>query len=216
MAKRWCVNFDVEPVLRHGLAEEMWLMQYQYAHGGYEYQGNQDQIAPTSLNLRILPGIEVGDWFAAYLPRQTSRRQGRPPKGTFFAIGEVIEPRDRPRHRRAARHFDYVARTVREHSHSFLDGVVGYTDAPVLYEDFTDPWRCPEEQRAENQLSEWLYPQRIDVREWEAVVPSGVQVPGVAAAAPFPAYRQAAFEIPEEFFVTIATVLRNPGRFGDR
>src|SRR5262245_50993801 len=204
MPKRWCVNFDVEPVLRHGLSEAMWLMQYQYAHGGYDYQGHQAQIASTSANLNILPGIEVGDWFAAYLPNST-----------FYALGEVIEPRDRPRHRGAARHTDTVERTVRQHSHRFLDGVVRYTDAPVIYEDFTDRWRCPAAQTTENQPSEWVYPQRIDVHEWKRVVPNGVQVGGLADAVAFPAYRRAAFEIPEEFFEAVAAELRNAGRQGE-
>ncbi len=41
MAKRWCVNFDVVPVLRHGLVQGMWLMQYQYAHGGTTTKGTR-------------------------------------------------------------------------------------------------------------------------------------------------------------------------------
>src|SRR5947209_7207010 len=101
MAKRWCVNFDVELVLQHGLTDGMWLMQYQYSHGGHDFQGHPDQIAATSANWNILRGIEAGDWFAAFLPNST-----------FYAIGKVIEPRARPRHSAAAQHTDTVACTV--------------------------------------------------------------------------------------------------------
>ncbi len=204
MAKRWCMNFDVDAVLQHGLAEAMWLMQYQYAHGAYDYQGHATQIRATSANLNILTGIQVGDWLVAYLPNST-----------FYAIGEVIEPRDRPQHSGAARHADTVARTVRDHCHLFLGGVVRYIDTPALYEDFTDPWRCPAGETTENQPAMWEYPQRIDVRQWECVVPSGVQVGGLAEVTQFPAFRRAAFEIPEPFFAAVADALRSAGGSGN-
>ncbi len=144
--------------------------------------------------------IEVGDWFAAYLPNSM-----------FYAVGQGIEPRDRPRHGGAALHTDTIERTVRQHTHLFLAGVVRYTDAPALYEDFTDPWRCPAAQTGANQPSEWEYSQRIDVREWERVVPAGVHVDGLASVVSFPSYRRAAFNIPEEFFETVATALQSAG-----
>jgi hypothetical protein len=176
----------------------MWLMQYQYSHGGYEFQGHLAQLAATTANWNILMGVKVGDWFAAYLPNST-----------FYAIGEVIEPRVRARHVGAAMHIDTVARTVRERRHRYLDGVVRYCDAAALYEDFTDQWTCPNAHATENQPSAWQFPQRIEVREWEHVVPRGVQVDGLSSAAPLPAYRRAAFEIPEAFFETIAAKLRD-------
>ena len=150
MAKWWCVNFDVETVLPHGLAEDMWLMQYQYSHGGYDFQGHPAQVAATSANWNILPRVEPGDWLVAYLANST-----------FYAIGEVIEQRTRPRHSTAIRHSDTVERTVRQHTHRFLNGVVRYTDAAVFYEDFADPWRCPAGQTTANQPNHWVYPQRM-------------------------------------------------------
>lgn len=191
MPRRWCVNFDVEPVLRHGLEGGMWLMQYQYSHDGYAFQGHPAQKAATSANWNILMGVDVDDWFAAYLP-----------PSTFYAIGRVVEPRVRTRYSGATLHTDTVARTVRDHGHRFLDGVVRYCDAAALYEDFTesDSWTCPATQATENQPSAWQYPQRIDVREWELVVPQGVPVDGLGAAVELPAIIRAAFEIPEEFF----------------
>jgi hypothetical protein len=192
MPGRWCVNFDLEAVLRHGLATGMWLMQYQYSHDGHDFQGHSAQLAATAANWNILMGVKVGDSFAAYLPNST-----------FYAIGQVIEPRVRARHVGAAIHTDTVARAVRDHRHRSLDGVVRYCDAVALYEDFTDQWRCPNAQAAGNQPNAWQYPQRIDVREWEHVVPHGVQVDGLSSAAPLPAYRRAVFEVPEEFFERI-------------
>jgi len=199
MTRRWCVNFDLESVFQHGLADGMWLMQYQYSHGGYDFQGHRAQIAATSANWKILMGVEAGDWFLAYLR-----------KSTFYAVGEVIEPRLGPRHSSAPQHADTVARTIRERRHQFLDGVVRYSDAAVLYEDFADPWTCPADQTIEKaagqpktrpkQPTAWQFPQRIDVREWEHVIPDGVQVDGLSSAVRFPAFRRAMFEIPEEFF----------------
>ncbi len=60
MADYWCVNFDGEAgpngeqpreyVLLHGLEEQLWLMQYQYAHNGHTYQGGANQLAATTTN----------------------------------------------------------------------------------------------------------------------------------------------------------------------
>ena len=92
----------------------------------------------------------------------------------------------------------------------FLEGVVRYSDALVLYEDFADAWRCPAAaQTTLNQPSDWEYPQRVDVREWEHVVPDGVQVDGLSIAGLFAAIRRAVFEIPEAFFEAIAAEFRN-------
>jgi serine/threonine protein kinase len=42
----WCVNFDTEGdvILDHGLKEQLWLMQYQYSHGGHAYQGYPGRV----------------------------------------------------------------------------------------------------------------------------------------------------------------------------
>lgn len=194
----WCVNFETEPGVNHGLGEDLWLMQYQYAHGGYAFQGYAAQIASTSKNWNVLCGVHTGDWFVAYRPNKL-----------FYAIGEVIERRTRPRHSGADEHVDTVERTVRDHRHRFFDGIVQYSDTAVLYEDFTDTWTCLSTSPVSHQPKMWQYPQRIDVREWEHVVSQGIRVDGLSNAAAFPAYRQAAFEIKESFFETVAVELRN-------
>jgi hypothetical protein len=63
-----------------------------------------------------------------------------------------------------------------------------------------------------DQLETQKYPQRIDVAEWKDIVPSGVVVPGLSIAAPFPRYRRAAIELLGEegkaFFEAIKTRLQ--------
>ena len=145
--KFWCVNFDAELVLQHGLADAMWLMQYQYSHGGYHFQGHRAQLSATSTNWNLLTRVAVGDWLAAYLR-----------SSTFYAVGQVIEPRVWQRHAGAARHTDTVERTVQEHRHRFLDGVVRYGDAPAAYEDFTDPWTSPNDPAIKHQPVVWQVP----------------------------------------------------------
>lgn len=198
MPTRWCVNFDVEPVLRHGLANGMWLMQYQYSHGGFDFQGHPTHLPATATNWRNLTDVAAGDWFVAYLK-----------PSTFYAIGEVTAPRIRARHIGAALQADTVARTVQDRDHRFLNGVVRYSDAQVLYEDFTesDSWTCPVDPERPNQPSAWQYPQRIDVREWELVVPDGVRLAGLAAEVEAPAIRRAAFKIPDDYFRRIVNAL---------
>ena len=42
MTKYWCVNFDGEDCLTHGIKKRLWLMQYQYADDqGHRYQGGR-------------------------------------------------------------------------------------------------------------------------------------------------------------------------------
>jgi hypothetical protein len=204
MANYWCVNFDSEAgplggmghdyVLAHGLARRCWMMQYQYAHGGHVYQGHSGQIAATSKNWNVLRRVGVGDWFVAYLP-----------DSRFYAVGEVIAPRDAGQPHQE----DTVARTVREHAHRHLTGPVRYSDTPVFYEDFTDAWNLTGANPHSKQTEVWRYPQRIDVREWEYVVASGVRVEGLSTAAPFPRYRDALFEIPRSFFEGVRAALEH-------
>jgi hypothetical protein len=123
----WCANFDAEPVLERGLAEDYFAMQYQYSHDGYEFQGHASQIGATTSNWKALQQVAIGDWLVAYLP-----------PSTFYAVGEVVERKVRPYNSHSQHHFDTVDRTVREHSHLFLDGVVTYTDAVAFYENFSD------------------------------------------------------------------------------
>jgi hypothetical protein len=197
----WCFNFDAEPTtLRHGLSEKLWLMQYQYSHGEFKYQGHPDQIASTTNNWRlVLPRIRPGDWLVAYLARPAR----------FFAVGQVIEPRERSRYQGQPRHIDTVERTTAEHRHLHLDGVVRYSDTPAAYEDFTDPWH----HRAINSRSGgeevWRYPQRVDVEEWLHYVPAGVTVPGLNEVVGVGGgMTRAAFVIPADFYAMILERLR--------
>jgi hypothetical protein len=197
MARHWCMNFDAEEVLRHGLQENFWAMQYQYSHDGRIYQGNPSQLPSTTKHLRTVADVHTGDWLVAYLK----------PK-TFYAVGEVIEPRTRSRHRDQPIHEDSIGRTVTEQTHRFLDGIVRYTpETTIFYEDFTDPWVLSGINSYSEQPEDWRYSQRIDVREWEHEG-AGVQVDGLGEAVDFPLYRNAVFEIPETFFNIIRARLQ--------
>jgi hypothetical protein len=181
--------------LQHGLdpEEAAWLMQYQYPHGAFDYQ----RPADTSRNWNIMPEVKAGDWLVAYCRDVT-----------FYAVGEVIGPRTRSRHSGATQNSDTVQQTVQRQGHLYLSGLVRYEDAPVFYEDFTDPWRHPLSPPRPGQPSAWLYPQRIDVRAWENVVTGGVRVPGMSDHVPFPDFRNAAFVIPEKYFQEIVAALQ--------
>jgi hypothetical protein len=146
--------------------------------------------------------VKAGDWFVAYLK-----------ESRFYGIGEVIEPKSRPRHSTAMRHSDTVARTVQERRHLSFDGVVRYTDAAVLYEDFTEArsWTCPVEPRQPNQPRVWQYPQRIDVREWKLVTPAGVHLKGLGDDPGLPAIRRTVFRISEAYFQRIVKALDGSG-----
>jgi hypothetical protein len=131
----WCVNFDAATgpivyedegcILRYGLARNFWLMQYQYAHYGHDYQDNARQRAAISNNWKAIGSIRPGDMCAAYL------RGSR-----FFATGKVIEPRQT-----RTTHQDTISRTLRQRHHVHFAGTVSYTDtAGAFYEDFTDEW----------------------------------------------------------------------------
>lgn len=197
MARYWCMNFDADEVLQHGFQENFWAIQYQYSHGGHVYQGNPSQLPSTTKNLRAVTGIEAGDWLVAYLK----------PK-TFYAVGEVIEPRTRSRHFGQPIHEDTIERTVMEQTHRYFDGIVRYTsETSVFYEDFTDPWALSGINSHSEQREDSKYSQRIDVREWEHAC-AGVQVDGMAEVVAFPLYRLAVFEIPKSFFDTIRAHLQ--------
>ncbi len=198
MARYWCANFDHDEVLQHGLRENFRAMQYQYSHGGLVYQGSRNQLGATTKHLRAVTEIKVGDWLVAYLN----------PK-TFFAVGEVVAPRQRAWQREQPVHEDSIERTVVEHSHRFLDGVVRYTpETTVFYDDFTDAWVRSGVNKFSEQREDWKYPQRIDVREWEHKC-TGVQVDGLGEAVEFPNYRLALFEIPQLFFDVVRSRLQS-------
>jgi len=191
MVTYWCVNFNHEEVLKHGLTYNLWAMQYQYSHYGYVYQGDKRQIARISTNWKAAGNVKPSDWIVAYLKGQR-----------FFAVGEVVPPRKQATHPP-----DTVERTLTEHKHLFLDGIVHYTGA--FYEDFTDSWRCPNKAPKPDQPNQWVYPQRLDVREWENKVESGVIVRGMSKYVTPVERRKAVFGIDKEYFDLIQASLKS-------
>ncbi len=193
MPTYWCANFDIGDVLDHGLAINAWLMQYQYEHGGFSYQGNRRQKARTTETWKSLTDVSAGDWVLAYLSGNA-----------FFAVGEICPPRKLQTN---DFHSDSVARTVSGSRHIYFDKLVKYTDAPVLYEDFTDDWNNPGDSSIDRPPL-YSYAQRIDVIEWQHVVPDGIEMSGLATAAPLPQYRKPIIQIDEGFFHGVAEELR--------
>ncbi len=182
----WCVNFDFEDCLKHGLKHDLWMMQYQFA----DDQGNAFQSHKTGAirnNWQQIKNVKIGDWLVAYL--QTNQ---------YFAIGRVRGPR----HIKTA--IDVSSKVDEylsaESSHDHKNKFVYYTDAPVLYEDFTDKWRHPGDNLSR-------YAQRIDVEEWQHVVPAGIEMEGLGKynrQKPFLAVKQ----IDEPFFRGIEAQLK--------
>lgn len=183
MTKYWCVNFDFETCLQHGLHRKLWLMQYQYPddHGNV-FQGGNQQAATTS-NWKRMAEIQPGDRVVAYL------RGNR-----FFAVGTVIPPR-RPTGPHAAGTIEEYVKD--KESHRYSTGRVSYT--PVFYEDFSDNWRHPDSPLVR-------YAQRIDVADWQQVVPEGVVVKGLGKLKR-PELQMAAIRIKKDFFARIEKAL---------
>ena len=118
MKKYWCVNFDNEENLRHGIENRCWVMGYQYPRPG---QPPSDKNHLISANWRRLLKISKGDEFVAYLK-----------PNLFFATGKVTTP-----HRRK-RPFDKTD-TIDEYlerKKPYSKGFIYFTD--VVYENFTD------------------------------------------------------------------------------
>lgn len=166
MTAYWCVNFDGDAELDHGLDCNLWLMQYQYAHGGFDFQEKNR----TTINWKSACQIVPGDYLVAYLPRR------------FYAIGQVISPRLLSKPSGVTIHKDRVERTITEKQHKFFDGVVQYQDAAAFYEDFTDTktksFPAPRGGKS-RQPKTWKYAQRVDVAEWKLVNDEGVPVVGL-------------------------------------
>jgi hypothetical protein len=159
MTQYWCVNFDSEECLKHGIKHDLWMMQYQYEDGlGNVFQGGNQKSATTT-NWNRLTEIKAGDWFVAYLPKKRTTTGN-----TFFAVGRVCTPR---KPAKSGSHVSTVAEYVSaQRSHEFKSGVIHYADAPVFYEDFDDKWR------SDDPLMR--YAQRIDVEDWQDYVISGI------------------------------------------
>ena len=196
MPTHWCANFDNLGVLQHGLSRHCWCTQYQYEHGGFEYQGNIRQKARTTVTWNSLTDVSIGDYIIAYL---------RPSK--FFAVGQICKPRKVVKKAASALYTDKVSRTTDEWEHLHFDGIVRYSDAPAFYEDFTDHWSFSTDGVSGIEPPSYPYAQRIDVVEWEHVVPNGVPVAGLSVAAPLPDYRKPIFQVKDEFFTIVKTAL---------
>ena len=206
MARIWCGNFDRGAgkdeceVLQHGLRINSWVMQYQYEHGGYEYQGNLRQKARTTEALNSMCDVHIGDTLVAYL------------KGSmFFAIGRVVEPRKLSCLPASKLQVDSIKRTTakNEKCHQYLSGLVKYRDAPAFYDDFTDKWHLDTKHHGPDAPPFLPYAQRIDIDEWKYEVEGGVVVHGLADVVAFPRYRQPLFEIRDKkFFKRIENALR--------
>lgn len=189
MSQYWIANFDFEECFEHGLQNNFWLMQYQYADDhGNRFQG--DRAAAVTRNWRRLKRIQPGDFLVAYLSKKRN-----PQLNGFFAIGEVISPRQSTDHTGTVG--DYV---TNKRSHEFSRGVVHYSDAPAMYEDFNDSWRA-------GGNATRRFAQRIDVRQWTLVRHQGV--PWLKELDYGPADMQSAiFQITPEDFEAIKTKLR--------
>ena len=189
MVTYWCVNFDSEASLEHGIENDLWMVQYQYADDkGNEHQG--DRKSSISRNWNRLKGIKPGDWFVAYLPGSKTAT-GNP----FYAIGKVRTPRRPKTAHDAADTIEEYLKRQRSHDHS--TGFVYYT--AVFYEDFTDEWRDPG-----NSISR--YPQRVDVEQWRHYVPGGVSVQGLNQVERHKTVN-AVFDIDKKFFDRIGKAL---------
>jgi hypothetical protein len=196
MTTYWCVNFDSEACLQHGIKKKLWMMQYQYAddHGNNFQDGKQRPA--TTANWRRLRGISEGDWFVAYLPRDRTVSGN-----SFFAVGQVRMPRISSKSGDRKKTIEEYVAERRSHDHN--TGYVYYKEAPVFYEDFTDEWREPE-----NDLAR--YAQRIDVEDWEHYVPEGIPwLNGLKI--PVPEIQRAFFKIRKGVFDRIAKQLATKG-----
>jgi hypothetical protein len=193
MTKYWCVNFDSEACLRHGVGRNCWMMQYQFADDqGPVHQGRKK--GAITRNWNQAGKIEAGHWLVAYLPGKRAIT-GNP----FFAVGQVITPRRaRTPHDPADTIRAYLRR---QRSHDRRTGFVYYT--PVFYEDFTDPWVEPNDGVSR-------YAQRVDVAQWLHFVPRGVSVKGLNLV-PRHQTVNAVFEIGQDFFTRIKAALAGQG-----
>jgi Domain of unknown function (DUF3883) len=180
-AKCWCVNFNFDDCLKHGIDNNLWMMQYQYGDGhGQTLQ--DDKKGAIQRNWSQAERIEEGDWFVAYLK----------PK-RFFAVGKVRRPRTIGQGPTGEIQ-EYIKQ---KKSPVHPTGHIYYTS--VFYEDFTDSWR----KAGHNGFR---YPQRIDVEQWLHYAPAGVSVKGLGETRLYD-LQNAVFEIPKAFFQTVLAKL---------
>ncbi|MDX6710877.1 MAG: putative restriction endonuclease [Blastocatellia bacterium] len=206
--KYWCLNFDPtvedrpaqELPRTHGLSEGFWLMQYQYSHDGFIYQGDSRQISITTRNWRALSSITPGDGCIGYISSSAFRGP------TYYAVGIAAQPKARVRHTGAIVHHDTIERTTSEQSHLHSDGVILYDDASAFYEDFTDPWELHQQKQGQTEI--YKYAQRIDVQEWLHQCPDGIALTGLSDAAQNKQFiGSAIIEINKNFFDLVSARL---------
>ena len=87
-----------------------------------------------------------------------------------------------------------------QRSHDHKNRFVFFTDAPTLYEDFTDKWRQPGDRLSR-------YAQRIDVEVWQHIAPECIEMKGLLKYILKKPYL-AVTEIDEAFFRRIEKQLR--------
>jgi hypothetical protein len=76
MTKYWCVNFDSEASLQHGIKQNLWMMQSQYADDhGNEHQGYKK--GAISRNWNQVGKIKHGHRFVGYQPGNRRSRETR-------------------------------------------------------------------------------------------------------------------------------------------
>jgi len=192
----WCANFDNYSALTHGIEKDSWLVQYQYEHSGFDFQGHKNQRGMVTRAWKDFSDVRIGDWLVAYLKTNT-----------FFAIGQVRQPRIFS-NADVEISDDTVARTLDKKSHKYLAGIVRYQDAPAYYEDYTDPWRYHLAEPDDGDPPCFLYPQRIDVDTWLHYCDDGVYLSGLGPIVPINQLREPLFRIPKEFFDDIVVGLR--------
>lgn len=185
MAKYWCVNFDNEHCLAHGIENSLWLMGYQYADDQSDSASRKGAI---TRNWRRLDKINDGDRVVAYLSGNR-----------FYAVGTVRTPRRSKTNQDST---DTIEKYL-ERKESYKSGYVYFT--PVVYENFTEKWRHPS--------SGGKWPVRIDVEGWDNLVPGGISVQGLNTIPPNE-LQLAVFEITKDYFDRIAKELAgvNGGR----
>ena len=119
MPKYWCVNFETEANLQHGIDNCLWMMGYQYADDQNDPPARK---AAITRNWRKLQGIAPGDRFVAYLPRNR-----------FFATG-IVRP---PRRSKTRQDKTDTIKAYLDRGESYESGFV-YFASSVVYENFTD------------------------------------------------------------------------------
>src|SRR5713101_7190053 len=117
MAKYWCVNFESDANLQHGIDKNLLIKDYQYTENDKPHRKGD-----ITRNWRKLEGITPGDKFVAYLRGNK-----------FYATGTVRKPR-RPK---TSRDRTDTIEEYLEHGTSYQNGYV-YFDSSVVYENFTD------------------------------------------------------------------------------